>query len=95
MTTLDKDYTAGTTCVQPSGDIPELTYIERVIEFLRAHEGCWCDSCINTSTGMGSPGRVNQITRKLGMVWRYYHRSSYTECEGCGKRRKCISLPGS
>jgi hypothetical protein len=83
------------TRVQLAGEIPELSYIKRIIEFLGTHEGYWCDSCITTSMVLGSPRRVSHVTSKLGMARRYYERAPHTECDGCGKLRKCISLIGS
>lgn len=68
------------------------TQLQMVIEFLHAHQGWWCATCIERSMGVGSPERVIVLLRYLGQAVTVYSRANYTECEGCAKTRKCIRL---
>ena len=64
-----------------------------VTAFLRTKPGRnYCHSCVSENTGVGPAAQVNRIVEPLGNVgeWRY----TATQCDGCGRSRKCIKFVG-
>ena len=64
-----------------------------VTTFLRSKpERYYCHSCVSENTGVGPAAQVNQIVQPLGNAreWRY----TSTQCDGCGRSRKCIKFVG-